>query len=285
MLTVRPTLARDKLLHRLDRLPPFSPILNRALASLSQENVCFAEIAELLEKDTVLAGNVLRVVNSALYGLQREVNSVRHAISLAGIHRVRNTVLALSVTRMWRHPAEAHGWNTVAFSLHSAATACFSDLLAQLVPVEYPEGAFTAGLFHDLGKLLVANELPRVYEVLQTMDGREERAIFESELELAGIHHSALAAKALERWKLPPAIREAVRLHHTLGNSSAGALSLGQVVCTADRCVRALGVAIAPSAPPGKSAAQILGQAGAGAHAERILNEFRQELGMLREFF
>lgn len=285
MLTVRPTLARDKLLHRLDWLPPFSPILNRALASLSQENVCFAEVAEVLEKDTVLAGNVLRVVNSAFYGIPREINSVRHAISLVGMRRVRNTVLALSVTRVWRHPAAANGWNAAAFNLHSAATACFSDLLAQLVSVDYPEGAFTAGLFHDLGKLLLANELPRVYEVLRTMHGREASAILECELELAGIHHAELAAEALERWKLPPAIQEAVRLHHSPQDSSVRPLSLGQVVCTADRCVRALGLAAAPSAPPGKPAAQILDQAGAGAHAERILDEFRQELDVLREFF
>jgi putative nucleotidyltransferase with HDIG domain len=283
MLTVGP--ARGKLLRSLDRLPPFSPILNRAMASLAQENVCFNEIADLLEKDTVLAGNILRTVNSAFYGIPREINSVRHAISLVGMQRVRNTVLALSVTRVWRHPAAANGWNAAAFNLHSAATASLSDLLAQRVSVDYPEGAFTAGLFHDLGKLLVASELPRVYEVLRAMDGREESAILECELELAGIHHAELAAEALERWKLPPAIQEAVRLHHTPADGSTGPLSLGQVVRTADRCVRALGLAAAPSAPPGKSAAQILDQAGAGGHAERILDEFRQELDVLREFF
>ncbi|MGB9604683.1 MAG: HDOD domain-containing protein, partial [Bryobacteraceae bacterium] len=68
---------RERALKGLDRLPPFSAILNRLLASLAREDVSFAELASLIEKDTVLAGNVLRLVNSALYSLPGTVNSVR----------------------------------------------------------------------------------------------------------------------------------------------------------------------------------------------------------------
>jgi HD-like signal output (HDOD) protein len=117
------------------------------------------------------------------------------------------------------------------------------------------------------------------------MDGLEEGAILERELELAGIPHSELSAEALERWRLPTAIQEAVRLHHTPADGSSGPLTLGQVVGAADRCVRALGITAPPSAQPGESAAQILEQAGAGRHADRILDEFRQELDVLRKFF
>ncbi|MEN6536718.1 MAG: HDOD domain-containing protein, partial [Bryobacteraceae bacterium] len=230
MTNVETTSARDKLLRSLDRLPPFSPILDQTLANLAKEDVEFGEIADLIEKDTVLAGNLLRLANSALFGLHQEVNSARHAIAIAGIQKVRNTVLALSVTRMWWHPPATPAWRPGMFSLHSAATATLCDMLAQRVPVEYPEGAFIAGLFHDLGKLLIANELPRVYEVLRTMDGGEENVIQTSEAELAGITHAELSAAALERWKLPPPIRKAVLDHHSPEKRTGEQRSLGEIV-------------------------------------------------------
>src|ERR1700693_5560200 len=70
---------KDQALRALAQLPPFSPILNRLIASLAQEDVSFAKISDLIEKDTVLAGNVLRLGKSALYGLRGNVQLLRHA--------------------------------------------------------------------------------------------------------------------------------------------------------------------------------------------------------------
>lgn len=96
-----PSHAKEQALRALAQLPPFSPILNRLIASLAQEDVSFAKISDLIEKDTALAGNVLRLVNSALYGLRGTVNSIRHAVSLLGIAKLRNATLSMSVARMW----------------------------------------------------------------------------------------------------------------------------------------------------------------------------------------
>ena len=92
---------REKALRGLGDLPPFSPILNKLLATLADEDVSFARLAELIEKDTVLAGNVLRLVNSALYGRRGTISSVRHAVSLMGVVKLRNSAMTLSVSRMW----------------------------------------------------------------------------------------------------------------------------------------------------------------------------------------
>ena len=89
---------RERAIRALGQLPPFSPILNRLIASLANEDVSFAKIADLIEKDTVLAGNILRLVNSALYGLPGTVNSIRHAVSLLGINKLRNAALTMSVS-------------------------------------------------------------------------------------------------------------------------------------------------------------------------------------------
>jgi EAL and modified HD-GYP domain-containing signal transduction protein len=84
--------------------------LNRLLATLAGDDVSFAHVAELIEKDTVLAGNVLGVVNSALYGLDGTVNSVRHAVAILGMNKLRNVALSMSVSRMWGQARTPPGW-------------------------------------------------------------------------------------------------------------------------------------------------------------------------------
>src|SRR5882672_4316133 len=107
---------RDRALVALGKLPPFSPILNRLMASLAHEDVSFAKVADLIEKDTVLAGNILRLVNSALYGLPGTVNSIRHAVSLLGINKLRNSTLSMSVSRMWNQVKTPQGWSMARFN-------------------------------------------------------------------------------------------------------------------------------------------------------------------------
>src|SRR4029078_13375883 len=79
----------DKLSQRalsaLGKLPPFSPILNKLLASLAGEDVSFAKVGELIEKDAVVAGNIMHLVNSALYARRATITSVRHALALLGM--------------------------------------------------------------------------------------------------------------------------------------------------------------------------------------------------------
>ena len=91
---------REKALRSIGNLPPFSPVLNKLLASLAQDNVSFSTVGELIEKDTVMAGSVLHLVNSALYGRRGTINSVRHAVALLGIDKLRNAVLGMSITRL-----------------------------------------------------------------------------------------------------------------------------------------------------------------------------------------
>src|SRR6185369_16527006 len=129
----------DKLKQRalvaLTKLPPFSPILNKLLASLAGEDVSFAKIGDLIEKDTVVAGNVLRLVNSALHGRTGNINSVRHALSILGVDKIRNAVLGMSISRMWNQVRTPPGWSMARFNMHSVSVAILSDLMAQRLPV------------------------------------------------------------------------------------------------------------------------------------------------------
>src|SRR5882724_1490371 len=199
--------ARDRIMGELDKLPPFSPVLTRLLATLADDNVSFGELAAIIETDAVLAGNLLRVVNSPLYGRIATINSVRHAVAIPGSVKIRNLVLGLSVSRRWTGAHVPGRWNARLFNAHSLAVAVLSDLIALDMPVPYPEGAFTAGLLHDVGKLLIAIGMPAGFETMCDIYQSGGDSSGDCELDTVGVTHAEISGFILEKWKLPEPIQ------------------------------------------------------------------------------
>ena len=284
---------KQKALSSLSSLPPLSPILNRLLASLAKDDISFAQLATLIEKDTVLAGNVLKTVNSALYGCSGTINSVNHAISIMGLTKLRNTALSFSVNRMWKSIRTPRGWSMARFNLHSVATAMMADMIVEHVPVEYAEGAFVGGLFHDIGKLLIAIALVDQYEnimrLIEALPPGDVRTAEECETEFLGVNHCDLSAAALENWKLPNPIRLAV-LHHHQPKAAPKELAggsqfhLADIIHAADATVKALDITlglprrdyVVPSEHP------VLVNLGLGHRATKIVANFQTEFETIR---
>ena len=233
---------RDTILGALDKLPPFSPVLTRLLATLADEDVSFGELAGIIETDAVLAGNLLRVVNSPLYGRMSAINSVRHAVAIMGSIKIRNLVLGLSVSRRWASSRVPRGWNAPQFNAHSLAVAVLSDLIALETPVPYPEGAFTAGLLHDVGKLLIAVAMPEQFEtVYETSETCGDEAD-DCEWGVLGVTHAEISGAIMRKWKLPEPIQEGVGYHHSPDEANHGELHLAHVVEVADRYINLAGL-------------------------------------------
>lgn len=277
---------REKALRSLSALPPFSPILSRLLATLATEDVSFAALGDLMEKDTVVAGNVLHLVNSALYARRGTISSVRHAISLLGVSKLRNAVLGMSIARVWNRVKMPANWSMMRFNMHSAAVAILSDLLAQRLPVQYPEGAFVAGLLHDAGRLLIAMALPQEYARILERYAAGGITMIECEKEILGFTHAELSADALKQWKLPEEIQAAVRDHH--GSPSAvtgGLIPLSHVVDAANQYTNSTGLSILlrTTDSTDASAVELLGLD--TEKLQLLLAEFREENNAMAVYF
>jgi HD-like signal output (HDOD) protein len=268
-------------LRSLDQLPPFSPILNRLMASLADEEVSFAEIAALIERDTVLSANVLKLVNSALYGRRGTVSSVKAAVSILGLNKLRNAVLGLSVSRIWNRMKTPPSWDMGRFNRHSAAVAVLSDIVVQRVEVEYPEGAFAAGLLHDLGRLMIATSLPDEFEQIQRQSKATGRSIQALEAEMLEVSHSELSAAALSKWNLPAPIQRAALYHHhpELDPDRTRTRTLSAVVHVANAIANVLGHGC-DAAQPAEGSSQIqavLDAIGWAAEETQLRETFRTE--------
>ncbi len=260
----------------VDRMPVFSPILGRLVATLGDDTVSFSHLAELIEKDTILTGHLLRLVNSAIYSRGREITAVPRAISILGVARLRNFAVSLLVAKLWSRVRLPQSFSLARFNLHGVAAAIAADLLAQRVPVEYSEGAFAAGLLHDVGKVLIAVSLPEEYDLLARSAGWDSRL----EEEVLGVSHAELSRHVLEHWRLPPAICRAAGEHHT---PPSGPPDLIHLVHVADAFARAMGAA-AEDGEPG-DAARALALLGIQDEFESLQSRFAAEFEALRQFF
>jgi HD-like signal output (HDOD) protein len=320
----RQLLYRQKVQRVLNNLPPFSPILNRLLASLAHEDVRFSDLASLIEKDTVLSGHVLRLVNSAAMARRSRINSISHSVSVLGLVRLRNFLLSLSIARLWQSAKTPPGWNMARFNLHGAAVALMADLLAQNCVCRYPEGAFLAGLLHDYGKLLMASALPDQFVEICHLASQDGAVLVECEQEVTGFTHPELSALTLKTWNLPEEIVHGVQYHHdpeeeeakslergdAKGETESEGLFLSRIVFAANCAVHQLGIHVLPfegapeeeapeasedgtpserTGPPQTTAygnaQSTLELLGYTTTASKILTDFHEEFEAVRGFF
>ena len=139
--------------------------------------------------------------------------------------------------------------------------------------VEYAEGAFTAGLLHDIGKLLIATALPEEFAEINRLAEGDWRGEAAHEQEILGLNHADLSAAALTHWNLPAPIVEAVRCHHE--PPGEGRLALSSVLYVANRTANQLGVGDSAAVTAGGDPAEYLNQIGLDdGKAEILLGEF-----------
>lgn len=199
-----------KLPVRPDALPPFRPVVARLLAELSGEPSGFRRIRLLVSEDPALAAQVLRLANSALFGRRGEVTDLLSALTLIGLDRLRALVLTYGVRHLFRPVARLP--QARAIWRHSLATAILAADLALDQDGDMME-FYTAGLLHDLGRLVLLASEPEAYAILLEQACGPVHSL-ELERELFGLPHCDAGARAMRRYGLPEPLAEAARLHH-----------------------------------------------------------------------
>ncbi len=194
----------------LTRLPPFSPVAVKLLSVLADERAPFKEIAGLIALDPVLAGEVLRLANSGLYGRWLRVSSLLEAIARLGTGRLSQVAITAA---LWRGlprktaPFVREWWR------HCIAAALIAQQCGQDFSSDH---AYTAALLHGIGQLALFEDAPQDYPNLVERVYAEKLDLLECEREIFHLDHAALAGLILESWGLPQHLCEAVAKHHDL---------------------------------------------------------------------
>ena len=209
----------EDLLESIQSLPPAPNLLNRLLGELNNIHSDLNKVVELISFEPALTAKLLHVCNSAYYGLSDPVNHVTDAVNRLGFHSVFHIVAVVSGEHLVR-PSPASGLDGKKLWKHSVTVAFASQRVGKT------QGAdsallFTAGLLHDIGKLVLGEVFKKEYAHLIHGSQLRGRALVEVERSCFGTDHCALGARLLERWHFSPLLVNLAAHHHAPEEAAA----------------------------------------------------------------
>ena len=207
----------DKILVEVAAFPSMPRAGFKLRALLNKVDVELTEIEEILRHDPGLATNVLRLANSAFFGLSQKVGSLKQAVMLLGVKRFAQIAVSASMSKTMENAVEGYDLSPGELWHHSIAVSNTAEALAKNRKIAKTDDVFTPALVHDMGKLVLDKF---VKEDLQKIESITSKAV---PLEVAeqmvlGTDHAEIGALILARWSFPMDIVNAVRWHHNPEN-------------------------------------------------------------------
>ncbi len=231
----------EEILLMAKAVPPFPKVAHRVLAMLDDPSVKAADLAEIIQYDAAITANILKICNSALFGLHRKITSLEEALVVLGQDELKDVIITSSSAKFYKGKVGA-GYELEQGDLwkHSVACAIVARQLASRIKGTHPSVAFTTALLHDIGKRFmssfVADELKRI-TVMVDVKGI---SFVEAERKVLGVTHAELGGMILERWEFDPEMVAAVRHHHDADALDKGPLSA--TIALANAIVVTLGI-------------------------------------------
>jgi len=199
-----------KLAAAVESMPAFPKSVQKILALTRDVNCSPKELVQVIDKDPVVTIKVLRVVNSAYYGLPKKITSINHAVVYLGFNSIKN--LALSIAAIGMLPVDnAAGFNGQKYLMHSLATASVAKLLAVRVAAADPMDCFIAGLLHDFGKVVIAQFMPKKFRMALEASQWNEIPLHMALRQVVGVDHAVVGAMLVEKWRFPADLVETIR--------------------------------------------------------------------------
>jgi putative nucleotidyltransferase with HDIG domain len=203
----------DKIIQKVSIFPSMPQAGIKLRALLTEEDVSIDEIEKILRHDPGLAANVLRLANSAYFGMPTKVSTLRHAVMLLGVTRFTQIAVTASMNKIMDGAVEGYGLSPGELWLHSIAVSTTAEALAKNRKLAGNSDFFTPALLHDLGKLVldefIKKELPKIESLIA-----EDVPFIIAEKDVLGTDHAEIGALILSKWRLPGDLINAVRWHH-----------------------------------------------------------------------
>ena len=203
----------DPILTKVSSFPSMPRAAMKLRELLAKDDVSMDEIEKILRQDPGLATNVLRLANSAFFGVPRKVETLKHAVTLLGIKRFAQIAVSASMSKTIDKAVEGYDLSPGDLWLHSIAVSNTAEAFAKYKKLPAANDVFTPALLHDMGKLVlgpfVNEERQKIERIMSTGQPLEV-----AEQMILGTDHAEIGALILDRWLFPDDIVNAVRWHH-----------------------------------------------------------------------
>jgi putative nucleotidyltransferase with HDIG domain len=209
----------DQILKKLDSikdLPTLPMIAMEVNRMLNDSRTSINSLSAAIGKDQSIVTKILKIVNSAFYGVPSKVTTVEEAVVRLGFNSVRNIVVSVSVF----DALEIKGFETSSFEVkdfwkHSIAVATISRYIAEKTRLQDPDDCFVAGLIHDIGLVILAKYFPDIMIGMMSQVVGDTLTIYEAEKNCIKVRHSKIGEIIAKKWRLPSSLCDTIKYHHS----------------------------------------------------------------------
>lgn len=234
------------------------------------------DLNNVISNDPALGARILKVVNSAFYGLPGQIGSINRAIVLLGLNAVKNIAIAASLAKLFRGGKIAANFDARDLWQNAIASACATRLLAEKVSLGLPDEAFLSGLIHDIGIMVeIQARRSQFVEVLQKLDENPGMSLLDAETAVLGANHEQFGQGLCKLWKFPQNFQYVTGFHHRPMELAEGQRALAGLVFVADILTKKLEIGFTAGTTQEQADPALLKELGL---TEDMINEVAEQL-------
>ena len=216
-----------------DNLTMLPAVAMEAIEMAGDPNCSVPDFVTVIEKDPRLVTGILSLSNSAAYQTRLEINSVGHAVMVVGLSQCQNLIVSCSIHALLTAMPSSVEWARDVIWRHSLHAATLARHFSRELRLGFEGEEFSGAIVHDIGRLLIAATAPDAFEVVDRLTFHESSGILEAERALIGTDHCEVGARVATADKLPTALIDVIRYHHTPEEAEENA-PLVRLVAAAD---------------------------------------------------
>ncbi len=231
----------NKILRSLNRLPAFPATVHKVTSIISNPDSSLSELVEVIRLDQAITANILRMCNSAYFGLRHNVDNVHDAVMYLGKQNVVRAVMAAGTSRFFK---DEPGYEAEAKDLweHAVGTALMSQILAKKILKRDDPQLFTAALLHDIGKIILGEFVSEKYLEMKNIMSLRSCSFLEAEEDVLGMNHAGLGGVIATSWHFPLDIQPAIAHHHRPDRHPETANPMPWLIHLADQACLMMGI-------------------------------------------
>lgn len=235
--------AIQELVKEIKNLKPMPAVINQVLDLIDQPDSSMSQIADVIQYDPVITASVLRLCNSAYFGLKQPAESIKDAVTLLGTDQILEIVLMNSSAKIMAGDKDGYGLHEGAMWKYSVSSALIAKQIARKLKLDNRNTIFTAALLKDIGKIVLDRFIKNSFEKITHLVVHESYSFKEAEKKIIGVDHTELGGMIAKMWKFSPKMVSIIRNHHLTDISMARDKEIA-VVYLADCICMMIGIGV-----------------------------------------
>lgn len=204
----------DAILKSIERIPAFPATIQKVIDLLHDDDYRIADVVKVIGYDPAIAANILKISNSAYFGVRQKIRTIHDAVVYLGQQQLIRAVQTAGISKFYQKGGRGYVARTADLWEHAVAVAIMSQILSRRIRNQEDPSLYTAALLHDIGKIILGEYVQQSFDQITRRVNEAGCSFLEAEEEVLGINHAQVGGWIASHWHFPTEIKEAIAHHH-----------------------------------------------------------------------